>query len=191
MTLHRSTSLRRRPYRLPKVAVPVQIALSFASEALRISRVRSARLGDKGTRSPVYELAIAANARVHRQGGVPERGYKQGKSSYSFSPVVVETGTVSIDEIPLSSDSRIVFSYFLRPPFFRTSDGAPMEARSARFVLTLVLMQYRLFFARIACKQQGARDNDTAIARSTRDPNSRVPHATSCTHRAAIATSSK
>ncbi|KAH8089536.1 hypothetical protein HD553DRAFT_333425 [Filobasidium floriforme] len=49
MTLHRSTSLDHRPYRLPKVAVPVQIALSFASEALRISRARSARLGDKGT----------------------------------------------------------------------------------------------------------------------------------------------
>lgn len=85
---------------------------------------------------------------------------------------------MSIDEIPLSSDSRIVFSYFLRLPFFRTSDGAPMEARSARFVL----MQYRLFFARIAriaCKfkQQGARDNETAIARSTRDPINRVPHA--------------
>lgn len=132
MTLHRSTSLHHRPYRLLKVAVPVQIALSFASEALRISRVRSARLGDKGTRSPVYELAIAANARVHRQGG-SQRGAINRKSSYSFSPVVVETVTVSIDEIPLSSDSRIVFSYFLRPPFFRTSDGAPMEARSARF----------------------------------------------------------
>lgn len=50
-----------------------------------------------------------------------------------------------------------------------------MEARSATFVL----MQYRLFFARIACKskQQGARDNETAIARSTRDPINRVPHA--------------